>query len=93
LEGKVSQSDIRLVAKIYRAIQDFSSGSTIDQAKCESIARLIAADENRMQLEALIEQHTDRIQTMQADEFVRFLRDEAGRPSAAQRRWREVVGV
>jgi len=67
--------DIRLVAKIYRAIQDFSDTMRIDQTKCERIAQLIHRSDVSVQLEAAVEQYADRIPAMHPEEFVRLLRD------------------
>ncbi|HUL65814.1 MAG TPA: hypothetical protein VLW55_14455 [Burkholderiaceae bacterium] len=68
-------TDIRLVAKIYRAIREFSTSAAIDEAKCERIAQLIRASEFPAQIEALVEQHADCIQAMSADDFVASLRE------------------
>ena len=66
--------DIRMIAKIYRAIQEFS-GAKVDEHKCERIAHLIGRSDFPVQIEALVEQHADRIQAMRAEEFVGFLHD------------------
>jgi len=69
------ETDIRLVAKIYRAIREFPNGSPIDESKCDEIARLIDSSDLPVQIEAMVEQHADRIRTMRAEDFVAFLRD------------------
>jgi hypothetical protein len=72
----IMETDIRLVAKIFRAIREFSSGASIDERKCERIAQLIRASACPTKLEALVEQHADRIQAMSADDFVALLREQ-----------------
>jgi hypothetical protein len=72
------QTDIRLVAQIYRAIGDSSPMGAIDELKCRHIARLIARSDDRDRLEALVEQYADCIETMSAFEFVDMLRHQAG---------------
>ena len=66
--------DMRLIAKIYRAIQEFSNAK-VDAYKCERIAHLIGRSDFPLEIEALVEQHADRIHTMRAEEFVGFLYD------------------
>ena len=66
--------DPRLVAKIYRAIQEFP-GAKVDEQKCERIAHLITRSDYPLEIEALVEQHADRIHAMRAEEFVGFLRE------------------
>jgi len=66
--------DLRLIAKIYRAIREFSEGK-VDERKCERIAHLITHSDFPVEIEALVEQHADRIQAMRAEEFVGYLRE------------------
>jgi hypothetical protein len=71
------ETDIRLCAKIARAIADFSDASSIDEQKCERIARLIGRSNARDRIEAMVEQYADRIGAMRPDEFVQMLSDAA----------------
>lgn len=73
------ETDFRIVAQIYRAIGDASSTTRVDESKCERIASLIARDDNRERIEALIEQYADRIDSMAATDFVGMLRNQASR--------------
>ena len=86
-------TDIRLLAKIYRAIREFSSSAAIDEAKCKRIARLIRASDIPAQIEALVEQHADCIQAMSADEFVAALRERVVRENQVARLRRETAAL
>jgi hypothetical protein len=68
------ETDIRLVAKIYRAIGDTSPTTKIDESKCARIATLIAHGGDTDNIEGLIEQYADRIESMPASDFVHMLR-------------------
>jgi len=73
------QPDIRLVAKIYRAIQEFSDSTRVDERECDRIADLIAHSAHPVQVEALLEQYAERIARVHADEFVAFLEQQVER--------------
>jgi hypothetical protein len=77
LKGENMDTDLRLVAKIARAIADFSDAYSIDEQKCERIARLIDGSEARDRIEAMVEQYADRIDAMKPEDFVGFLADAA----------------
>ena len=85
------ETDIRLVAKIYRAIREFTNGATIDERKCERIAQLIRASACPTKLEAMVEQHADRIQAMTAEDFVASLREKVARQVRVEQEHPEVA--
>lgn len=86
------QPDLRLVAKIYRAIRELGD-APIDEAKCERIALLIRQNPSAERLEALMEQEADLIQELPADLFVGRLCQEAERHATAERAGRETAGL
>jgi len=89
--SEVMAPDMRLVAKIYRAISEFSDEVQIDEIKCARIASLISQSEFPARLEASIEQQADRIHTMRAEETVGFLKENAARQLAAEQAEGEAV--
>jgi hypothetical protein len=82
---EIMEPNIRLVAKIYRAIREFAGDAPIDEAKCERIASLIGQSDFATRIEALVEQQADRIQDMPAEDFVACLCSQAAREDARER--------